>query len=99
MWGGGICLPLIPLWCALRSLVQGNALIVTRRGFSVLETQGWPAPVLNLSYVALALSLHFHFFWGNHEALQRYHQPCTVAAFGAFVFGLLAVVAYLLMCG
>jgi hypothetical protein len=41
--------------------------------FTVVE--GATAIWLGAAIVATALTLHFHWFWGNHRRLSRYYEP------------------------
>lgn len=93
VWAYGImCSGVIALY-GLSCVVTQSALFIGRsrssRSFRLIEYGGRPAVALGLSYIAIAIFMHCHFCWSEHE---KYHGYAALGKLVSMLGGVAGIV-------
>jgi hypothetical protein len=84
-WFGGIIVPAVTLGYGIRCCILKKAIFIgtAGRGRSGMELDGTEAIAMGITWMCLALFIHFHYFWPTLKRLYIFTDlGKTVAAFG-----------------
>ena len=84
MWLSGMVLAAIPVVVGIRGIMSGHA-VLPGRGRGNLHVAGTAAIALSIAYISAGIFIHFHYFWGLHEALYRWSEIGKIVAVTAFL--------------
>jgi hypothetical protein len=82
-WFAGVLLSSLPMGYGIRSILLGRTFLPGKCGGEVFDGPGGMS--LAVAYIALGCFIHFHYFWGLSERLERYSQALKVISLLAFV--------------
>ena len=86
MWLLGVGLALIPTGYGIRCLQSGHATFFGSRG-SQLDLDGSAAMSLAISYIAIGVFIHAHWFWGLQPKLEPLSGILKLLAVLTFLAG------------
>ncbi len=86
VWGLGIILAGLLVQVGIRKCISTETYMYTRGG--AVRLTGLLADSYGLMILFIGLLLHFHFFWGAKEDLQRYAIPAKMVSLGLFIISL-----------
>jgi uncharacterized protein len=82
-WGLGIFVAGMLVLGGIRAVLNSETVIYTRSG--ALHLTGLLAVSYRLIWMFAGLLLHFYFFWGTKENLERYAIPATAVSLGLLI--------------
>jgi hypothetical protein len=97
MWVGGVGLGLGLITYGVYGLISGHTILHGGRRGGHLDVYGSAAVALTISYIALGVLAHVHWFWGSYPRLSFLCAVTKVAALlvflGCWGFGIYKILA------
>ena len=85
MWLMGVGVALIPIVYGIHCLTTGEARFFGSR--DSLDLRGSGATALAIAYIAVGAFIHFHWFWGLSDRLERFSYVMKGLAVVVFLGG------------